>query len=306
MRVTLIENFRAVFYAPFYAAFALKSFEAENLDVVLQPSAAAEKTLSTMAAGGNHVSWGGPMRLMHALDASPDSGVVAFCEAVCRDPFYLVGRAPRPDFRMEDLRTVRLATVSEVPTPWYCLQHDLRLAGVDPAQLQRISNRSMAENATTLCAGETDVIQVFEPYARTLVAQGAGHIWYAAANRGPAAYTTLNTTREFIEREPDTVLRMTRAMYRTQKWIAAHDGAVLARVVAPYFPDLPQALLADCFTHYKANALWNATPLPLTAGIEWLRDAMLSCGAIKTRFAYKDIVEVRFAEQAIRDNPPAP
>jgi NitT/TauT family transport system substrate-binding protein len=303
MRVTLIENFRAVFYAPFYAAFALKSFEAEGLEVVLQPSVAADKTLSTMAAGGNAVSWGGPMRLMHALDKAPDSGVVAFCEAVCRDPFYLVGRKPRPGFRMDELPSVRLATVSEVPTPWYCLQHDLRLAGVDPVQLQRVSNRSMAENVAALHAGEIDVIQVFEPYARMLVADGTGHIWYAAAHRGPAAYTTLNTTREFISREPDTVLRMTRAMYRTQQWIKANDGTALARVIAPYFPDLSQALLADCLSHYKIHALWNTTPLPLKAGIEWLRDAMLSCGAIKTHFAYADIVDIRFAEQAVRDGP---
>ena len=29
MALTLIENFRAVFYTPFYAAFALKAYEAE-------------------------------------------------------------------------------------------------------------------------------------------------------------------------------------------------------------------------------------------------------------------------------------
>jgi len=33
MALTLIENFRAVFYTPFYAAFALKAYEAEGLEV---------------------------------------------------------------------------------------------------------------------------------------------------------------------------------------------------------------------------------------------------------------------------------
>jgi NitT/TauT family transport system substrate-binding protein len=303
MHVTLIENFRAIFYAPFYVAFALKAFEAEGLDVVLQPSAAADKTLSTMTAGANTVSWGGPMRLMHALDASPAAGVVAFCEVVCRDPFYLVGRAPKPDFHMRDLVNAKLAVVSEVPTPWYCLRHDLRLAGIDPARVPCVSGRTMAENAASLRAGESecDVIQVFEPYAHALVEEGAGHIWYAAASRGATAYTTLNTTRAFIEREPDLVLRMTRAMFRTQQWIAAHDGAALARLVASYFPDVPLTTLVACVERYKANALWNTTPLPLKAGVAWLNEAMLACGAIKTRFAYEDIVEARFAEQVMRE-----
>ena len=30
MALTLIENFRAVFYTPFYAAFALNAYEAEG------------------------------------------------------------------------------------------------------------------------------------------------------------------------------------------------------------------------------------------------------------------------------------
>jgi ABC-type nitrate/sulfonate/bicarbonate transport system substrate-binding protein len=99
----------------------------------------------------------------------------------------------------------------------------------------------MAENAAALRAGEVDVIQVFEPYAQALVDEGAGHVWYAAASRGPTSYTSLNTTRAYIEREPETVLRLTRAMYRTLKWIAARNGHALAEAIAGYFPDIAVA-----------------------------------------------------------------
>jgi NitT/TauT family transport system substrate-binding protein len=306
MTLTLTENFRAVFYTPFYAAFALRAFDAEELKVELKTSTAAEKTLQTLASGEAQVSWGGPMRLMIALDADPRAAVVAFCEVVCRDPFFLLGRAPRPAFRVEDLATATLATVSEVPTPWMCLQHDLRAAGVDPASIRRIPDRTMAQNADALAAGEVDVIQVFEPFATRLVSAGAGHIWHAAAARGPTSYTTLNTTRAFLEQNPDTALRMTRAMYRTQKWIAAHDGADLAQAVETYFPDLPRAVLAECCNRYRAAGIWNREPVPNRAGVEWLRDAFLSGGMIRTRFAYEDCVEPRFAEQAVREDPPAP
>lgn len=305
MTITLIENFRAVFYAPFYAAIALRAYEAEGVKVVLQPSAAADRTLQTVLSGAGQVSWGGPMRLMHALDDAPDAGLVAFCEVVCRDPFYLLGRRPNPDFRMTDLAHETVATVSEVPTPWYCLQHDLRLAGMDPASIRCAPARSMAENTAALRAGDVDVIQVFEPYARNLVDEGAGHVWYAAAARGPAAYTTLNSTREFLAREPDTALKMTRAMYRTQKWIAAHDGGDLAEAVADYLPHIAPRTLAGCCAGYKAAGLWNTTPVPLRAGLEWLRDAMLSAGAIRTKFAYESLVDASFAERAVQEEPPS-
>ncbi|MGA0033185.1 MAG: ABC transporter substrate-binding protein [Burkholderiales bacterium] len=303
--VTLIENFRAVFYTPFYAAFALKAYESEGVDVRMETSSDASKTLSTLMSGAGQVSWGGPMRLMHALDDNPAGGVVSFCEVVGRDPFYLVGRTPNLQFRMTDLLDKTLAVVSEVPTPWYCLQHDLRLAGVDPTALKRAPAAGMAENFESLRKGEVDVIQVFEPLAHNAVAQGFGHVWYSAASRGPASYTTFNTTRAFLERDSETALRMTRAMYRTQKWIAAHDGRALAAAVAEYFPDLPQAVLAACLERYKVSGIWNTNPLQQRVGVEWLRDAMLACGAIKTRFAFEDLSDMRWAEQVMREDPPS-
>ena len=54
-----------------------------------------------------------------------------------RDPFFLIGREPRPDFALADLYGKRVATVSEVPTPWLCLQEDMRRVGLDPDALPR-------------------------------------------------------------------------------------------------------------------------------------------------------------------------
>ena len=301
MPVTLIENFRAVFYAPFYAAFALGNYETEGVDVRLETSAAADKTLKAVLSGTGQMSWGGPMRLLHAWDENPANGLVSFCEVVGRDPFYLLGREPNPGFRMADLSGKTVAVVSEVPTPWYCLQYDLRLAGIEPDSIRRAAARSMAENVVALRAGEVDVIQVFEPFAHQAVASGIGHRWYTAASRGPATYTTLNTTRAFIERDPETVLRMTRAMYRTQQWITAHDGQALAETVAGYFPDMPLKTLAVACDGYGSSRIWNTNPIQDRAGLEWQRDAMLACGAIGNTCTYEDLSDMRFAEQVMRE-----
>ncbi|HXF66162.1 MAG TPA: ABC transporter substrate-binding protein [Burkholderiales bacterium] len=300
MPVTLIENFRAVFYSPFYAAIALGAYQAEGVEVRLETSRSPEHTLQGLVCGAGQVSWGGPMRLLHALDADPQCGVAAFCEVVGRDPFFLVGREPDPGFRIRDLEGRLLATASEVPTPWYCLQHDLRLAGTDPARLRRAPPATMEENIARLRAGEVDAIQVFEPYATQLLREGAGYLWYAAATRGPVSYTTLNATRAFLSREPETALRMARAIHRTQCWIAAHESRELAGAVAPYFPHLAPETLVACIARYRRLGVWNRTPVVSRAGVEWLREAMLAAGAIRSRIAFEDVVETRFAEQALR------
>ena len=107
MPVTLIENFRAVFYAPFYAAFALGAYDKEGVDVRLGMSTAADKTLSAILSGTGQVSWGGPMRLLHAWDDNPACGLVSFCEVVGRDPFYLLGREPNTGKALREIYEAR-------------------------------------------------------------------------------------------------------------------------------------------------------------------------------------------------------
>ncbi len=305
MTITLIENFRAAFYAPFYASVALGAYEAEGLEVNIKLSSDAAHTIQSLLSGQGEVSWGGPLRLMVAREQDPRRVPVAFCEVVGRDPFFLLGRVPNPAFQLKDLLGRRVATVAEVPTPWMCLQHDLRLAGVDPSDIDGVPDRSMAENMAALRSGEVDVIQVFHPFAQQLTDEGSAHVWYSAANRGPTAYTTLNTTRDFIERHPETLFRMTRAMYRTQKWIEARDGRELAEAVCHYFPEISIRALAVCYCDYKALGIWNRKPILSREGFEWLRAAGLSNGRIRKKFSYEECADMRFAERVVREDPPA-
>lgn len=302
MTITLIENFRAVFYGPFYAASALGAYAQEGLDVVVK-TATHGAGFQTPVDG--EISWGGPLRLMNTLDKNPAADVVAFCEIVGRDPFFLVGREPNPAFRLQDLSGKRLGIVSEVPTPWICLRHDLRLLGVAESGIHLTTGSSMAANAAALREGRLDVIQVFQPFAAQMEAGEEAHIWYSSASRGPTSYTTFNTTRAFLEREPEIALRMCRAMYRTQKWVTEHSGADLARAIAGYFPGVPQSVLAASFDRYKALGVWNLTPLLDRGGLEWLRDAALAEGMLRTPFRYEQCVDMRFAEQVMREDPAA-
>jgi NitT/TauT family transport system substrate-binding protein len=303
MVITLIENFRAVFYSPFYAAFVLKAYEAEGLEVRRVMSTSPAQTLQALRSGQGDVAWGGPIRLLLANNQQPHSNLVIFCEVVRRDPFFLVGREPHAAFQLTDLLTARVATVSEVPTPWLCLQHDLRLAGLDPAHVSRLADHSMPQNLAALRAGDIEVMQAFQPFVEQAVEEHVGHIWYAAASRGLTAYTALYTTREFLARAPESVLRMTRAMYRTQQWIAAHTAAELAACVASYFPDLALSTLTQALARYAALRLWNRTPMLQPEGLAWLQAACLSGGYIQHNVPYEQCVDMRFAAQVMQETP---
>jgi NitT/TauT family transport system substrate-binding protein len=185
MGVVIQESLRGLFYAPYYAALALGAYDQEGVEVRFVSAPSPGRAPEGLFDGTIDVAWGGPMRVNQMYEERPDCDLVCFAEAVTRDPFLLIGRTPQPDFRMELLREARIGTVGEVPTPWLCLQEDLRRAGIDPETLNRVADRSMPENIGALRSGALDVVQLFQPLAEELIASGEGHLWYAAATRGP-------------------------------------------------------------------------------------------------------------------------
>ena len=304
MTINLCESFRAMFYTPFYLPFSLGTYEAEGVDVTLSTSPSLDTVAEQLRDGIADVYWGGPMRIMVMRDKNREPEILGFSEAITRDPFFLIGKTPNPDFDLKDLLDVRFASVSEVPTPWMCLQEDLRRADIDPATLDREPGRTMPENVEALAAEEADVIQLFQPYAEQVLASNAGSIWYAQASRGYCTYTTLFATKEMIAAQPDALHRMTRAMYRCQKWLHSVKPEDIASAVAEFFPDIDPDILASAAKRYIDLGVWGKDPHLPRAGFERLRDSLVSGGLINHRPEFEDCVHNTFADTAIAEDPP--
>jgi NitT/TauT family transport system substrate-binding protein len=258
LRLKLFENYRFVLYAPFYAAHAIGAYADEGLEVELLPSPGPGLAEAAVAAGQVDASWMGPIRVMKHHDENPASPLVAFAEVVCRDPFSLVGGDAYPEFRLVELGHMRFASVSEVPTPWLCLEQDLRDMGVDPGWVPRITGRTMAENVAALADGSIDVAQLFEPFVEQAVAAG-GHVWHRASERDRTSYTVFVTHRDRLAADPEPFRRMTRAIYRTQRWIHAEPPAKLAATIADYFPTLDRSVLTQALARYREQGVWGWT-----------------------------------------------
>jgi NitT/TauT family transport system substrate-binding protein len=291
MPIKLSENFRALFYAPFYATQALGFYAREGVEVELINSPAPAAAQSRLLDGTIDLSWGGPMRVMKARDVDPDSPLVCFCEVAARDPFFLVGRGDPAAFRLADLTRLRLATVSEVPTPWLCLQHDLRENGVDPDRLERVTGRTMEDNLGALRIGEVDIVQVFEPYASMALTSGIGDILYSASARGPTVYTTFLATRDGIEKNRASFAAIVRAVRGMQSWLCDHGAEELAAVVAPYYADVSSDLLVSSLRRYHEAGIWAKSPEVSREGFARLAAGLLSGGFVTRLHRYEDCVD---------------
>src|SRR4051812_30399534 len=297
LRLRLFENYRFVLYAPFYAAHATGAYEAEGLEVDLRSSPGPGKAEAALAAGEIDVVWMGPIRVMKHHDENPNSPLVEFAEVVCRDPFSLVGARPNPEFRLAELAHRRFASTSEVPTPWLCLEQDIREAGIDPAQLPRITGNSMADSVAALHDGSIDVAQLFEPLVEQAVSGGAA-VWYPASRRGPTSYTVFATTRDRLAGDPELFRRMTRAMRRTMQWVANEPPRALAAAIADYFPDLDRSVLTRSLARYKEQGVWASDPRLSEEGFLRLQRALLGSGFLKRAVPFAECVDGRLADEA--------
>ena len=301
MRLRLYENYRFVLYAPFYAAHAIGAYAAEGIEVELLPSPGMGKAEAALIDGAAEALWAGPMRVMKHHDDNPASPLACFAEIVCRDPFSIVGRSPNPGFQLADLAGIRFATVSEVPTPWLCLQEDLRQAGLDPERLDRIAGRNMTENLDSLREGGIEAAQLFEPVVEQALATGAGHLWHAASSRGRTTYTAFVTTRDRLVRDPEPLLRMTRAIYRTQQWIEGNPATEIAAAIAAFFPALDRIVLTGAIARYQTQRVWGSDPVLPEDGFDRLRRGLVSSGFIRRPIAYQDCVDNRLALQVVSE-----
>jgi NitT/TauT family transport system substrate-binding protein len=291
MPIRLAENFRAVFYAPLYAAVSLGFYAREGVEVDLIDSSVPGDGVSALLNDRIDVTWGGPMRVMKAHDLERNAPLVCFCEVVARDPFFLVGGHDRTDFELKELSSLTFAAVSEVPTPWMCLQNDLREQGMHPSQLARQPDESMAANFEALCEGRLDVVQLFEPYVSMALHRRAGTILYAASDRGPTVYTTFVATRSALKRHRDEFAAMTRAIGRMQGWLAEHGADELAEITAPFFPQIERYILVSSLRRYAGAGIWARTPDVSRQGFARLGECLLSGGFISRMPIYEDCVD---------------
>lgn len=299
MKLRIAENFRAVFYAPFYAIRALGLAAREGLEVEWLPSEAPGSTIEQVKRGGIDAQWGGPMRVLKDHDSTPDDGarLVCFGEVVGHDPFYLVGRRNQPafgaGFNLQHLAALRLGVVSEVPTPWYCLRADLEDAGVNTAAMRSrgrlVDNLTMPQQLEALASAKLDVVHLFEPYASRALADGNA-ILYAASSRGPTSYTAFITSRDSASKRRAEFAALERATQAMLDWLAKEGPAELARLTAPFFADVPHDLLRSALERYHRAGLWSRTTAVSEAGFERLAHSLHAGGFIAHRATYAECV----------------
>jgi NitT/TauT family transport system substrate-binding protein len=299
-RMTVLMPFHTPFYAPLPAGVALGHFADEGLDVDAVPAATFGKgTIQALLDGDIDISLGG---LMRSFDLAERSGriIVHFAEVCSRNGFFLLSRAPRPAFRWRDLVGRTVISFAEAPTPWQCMLTVLRQNGVDPARVRIERELPAPEAVAAFRAGHGDFLEQTQPAVEQLLAEEVAHLVVSMGQAtGPVPFTSYMTTPGFLARESDVVERFTRAVWRTQRWLATHGPGDIARVIRPAFAGIDPALLERAVARYLDQDTWAREPLLGRPGYDYLEQILLDGGFIARRHRYEDLVDTRCARQAM-------
>src|SRR6185295_8986571 len=272
-RLTVLMPFHTPFYAPLPAGIALGHFRAEGLDVSTISAAAFGKgTIPALLDGDIQISLGGLMRSFELADRSGPV-VVHFAEVCSRNGFFLVAREARPGFRWPDLVGKTVLSFAEAPTPWQCLLTVLRRHGVDPGTVRIERERPTPDAVAAFRAGHGDFLEQPQPVVEELIAAGAAHLVASMGEAtGPVPFTSYMTTPAFLAREPDVIRAFTRAIYRTQRWLAENPAPAIAAAIGPTFPTTTPAILERAVARYHAQGTWARDPLLRREGYDYLEE----------------------------------
>ena len=301
-RLTVLMPFHTPFYAPLPAGVALGHFRDEGLNVTTMAAGAFGKgTIPALLDGDIEISLGGLMRSFELADRSGPT-VVHFAEVCSRNGFFLLGREPRPGFRWSDLVDRTVLSFAEAPTPWQCMLTVLRRNGVDARRVRIERERPTPEAVAAFRAGHGDFLEQPQPVAEELLAGGAAHLVASMGEAtGAVPFTSYMTTPALLAREPDMMRAFTRAVYRTQRWLAGQTAPAIARTIAPFFPEIAPAILERAVDRYHRQGTWAVDPLLRRAGYDYLEDILLTGGFISRRARYEDLVDTAIARQVMAE-----
>jgi len=303
-RLTVLMPFQTPFYAPLPAGVALGHFRDEGLSVAAVAATSYGKgTMPALLDGDIEISLGGLMRSFELADRSGPI-VVHFAEVCSRNGFFLLSRKPRPTFAWADLIGRTVLSFAEAPTPWQCMLTVLRRHGVDAVRVRIERTRPAPDAVAAFRAGYGDFLEQPQPVVEQLLAEGAAHLVASMGEAtGPVPFTSYMTTPAFLAREPQMVRAFTRALYRTQRWLARAEPPEIAAAIAPAFPETDTAILEHAVARYHRQGTWARDPLLRREGYDYLEEILLEGGFVARRARYEDLVDTEIARHVMAESP---
>ncbi len=301
-KIKLMEVTHSLFYTPQYVAITNGFFEEEGLDIELINGKGADKVMAALLSGEVDIGFMGPEASVYVYNQGRKDYVVNFAQLTQRDGSFLVGRERDPDFTFDKLKGKTIIGGRKGGMPEMTLEYVLKSKGlVLDKDVNVRTDIQFEAMAGAFIAGEGDYVTLFEPVAATLEKEGKGYVVASIGKEGGyIPYTCYSTTKDYMEKNPETIQKFTNALYKGMVWVQEHSSEEIAKALKPQFPDTEEEILVALIDRYKEQDSWKPDLIITEDGLNHMMDIMELAGELEQRADYEKIVTIEFAEKTMK------
>ncbi|RHW39775.1 ABC transporter substrate-binding protein [Lysinibacillus yapensis] len=301
-KVKVGEVTRSIFYAPQYVAITQGFFEEEGLDIELSTVAGGDKTMTALLSDGIDIALVGSETSIYVTAQGANDPIKNFAQLTQTDGTFLVSREKIEDFSWDMLKGTTFLGQRKGGMPQMAGEFVLKKHGIDPhADLELIQNIDFANISTAFASGTGDFVQLFEPTASVFEAEGKGHIVASfGTESGHLPYTVFMAKDSFMNDNPETIEKFTRALKKAQDFVYESSAEEVAKAIQPFFEETEVELIATVVERYREQESYAKDPI--LDEEEWnnLQDIMEEAGELPKRMDYNELVDTTFAEKVLK------
>lgn len=299
--VRLLEVVHSIFYAPQYVALTKGYFNEEGINVKLSTAWGGDKAAASLMAGSCDIALIGPEPTIYIYQQGAKDYIINFAQLTNTAGSFLVAREPMPDFKWEDVKGKTIIGNRPGGAPQMVLEYSLKKRGIYPGKdVKVITNLDFTANAGAFVGGLGDFVQLFEPAASTLEAEGKGYVVgsFGVAG-GNVPYTVYMAKKSYLEKNPEIIQAFTNAIYRAQRWVATHTAEEIAETIRPFFIDTDRDILVKVVKRYLEQDTWDKNPIIEKEIFEHYEDIIILAGELEEKVPYEVVVNTDFTKKAI-------
>lgn len=302
--VRLNEVTRSVFYAPQYLAIANGFFEDENIELEITTGQGTDKVTTALLSGQSDIGLMGPEGAIYVYNEGKENYVQVFAQLTNKDGSFLISRENTDNFSWSDLKGKTVIPGRKGGVPYMTLRYVLNKNGINPdADLTLDDSIQFSLMAGAFTGGNADYVTLFEPTASMTQDQGKGYVVTSIGKEaGEIPYTAYTASKSYIEKNPDVIEGVTRAIYRGQKWVEEHTAKEVAEKIVGFFPDTTIASLEKSVQSYKDIEAWNETPVMKEEGFKKLQEIMKEAGELEKEAPFDNVVNNEYAKKIVNES----
>ena len=289
----------SIFYAPFYVAIEKGFFEEENIKIELTNGAGSDVSMTALISGGADVALLGPETTVYIARQNKSDKPKIFAQLTKRDGCFLISRNPEPNFSWENLRGKEIIIGRQGGLPAMTFEYVVNGMGMaNGVDLTLRKDIQFALMAPTFDNGVGDYVTLFEPTASEFVKAGKGHIVASVGEKsGEIPYTGFACLSSFMEKNPDTIKRFLRAMYKALDYVKTASSDEVAEVLIKHFTTTSKESAKDALENYLASDTWVSNMAMTTSSFNRLIEVIENAGENVDGVTFNDVVNVDFANE---------